>query len=183
MDLYDVYEKVQSRLRIQALVLRGYRGSRRVQVGEGVRLNRPDRVALAERCILGAHVALRCSALSAEHPVGRIELGEHVFLGAHCRVESTASVSIGRDTMLGPNCYITDTNHGMKRGTPMRSQLGSSAPVVIGEDCWLGAGVTVLEGVTIGRGTVVAAGSVVTKSLPEHVIAAGVPARVIRARE
>ncbi|MFL5350713.1 MAG: acyltransferase [Hyalangium sp.] len=182
MDLYSLYERAQSRLRVQALVLRGYRGSRRLHVGPGFRANRPDLLEIADRCMLGAHVSLQVSALSAQHPPGRIQLGAHVFLGAQCIVESTCSVSIGADTMLGPNCYINDTNHGMSLGTPMRLQLGTAGPVVIGEDCWLGAGVIVLKGVTIGRGTVVAAGSVVTRSLPENVVAAGVPARVLRAR-
>ena len=55
-----------------------------------------------------------------------------------------------------------------------------NAPVRIGEDCWLGAGVIVLPGVTIGRGSVIGAGSVVTKDIPENVVAFGNPCRVVR---
>ena len=52
-------------------------------------------------------------------------------------------------------------------------------PIAIGKDCWIGAGAIILPGVTIGQGTTVGAGAVVTKSLPERVIAAGNPARII----
>jgi acetyltransferase-like isoleucine patch superfamily enzyme len=64
----------------------------------------------------------------------------------------------------------------------MREQRGTYAPVIIGSDCWLGAGVVVLKGVTIGNGTMIGAGAVVTDDVPEYTIAAGVPAKVIRER-
>ena len=58
----------------------------------------------------------------------------------------------------------------------------NDAPVVIEDDVWCGANVTILKGVTIGRGSVIAAGSVVTRSIPPYSIAGGVPARVIKKR-
>ncbi|HET6421454.1 MAG TPA: DapH/DapD/GlmU-related protein [Geobacteraceae bacterium] len=59
-------------------------------------------------------------------------------------------------------------------------RTGPNEPVVIGDEVWLGANVTVLKGVTISENTIVAAGSLVTRSLPPNVIAAGSPARVLR---
>jgi acetyltransferase-like isoleucine patch superfamily enzyme len=91
-------------------------------------------------------------------------------------------IAIGANTMIAHNCSLMDFNHGIAAGGPPSQLPGRTAEVVIGEDCWLGAGVIVLPGVRIGDGTVVDAGSVVTKSLPGNVVAAGVPARVIRPR-
>lgn len=58
----------------------------------------------------------------------------------------------------------------------------NDAPVVIEDDVWIGANVTILKGVTIGRGSVVAAGVVVTKSCPPYSIIGGVPAKVLKMR-
>jgi len=114
--------------------------------------------------------------------LGRISVADHVFIGERTSIVSYESISIGRLTMISHGCSLIDSNHGTKVGTPMREQPGFPAPVVIGEDCWLGAGVIVLPGVTIGNGTIVGAGSVVTRTLPANVMAAGVPARVVRPR-
>ena len=68
-------------------------------------------------------------------------------------------------------------------GQPMIAQEMPTAPVTIGEDCWIGANVTILKGVTIGTGAVVAAGAVVNTDIPPGAIAAGVPAEVKRYRD
>jgi acetyltransferase-like isoleucine patch superfamily enzyme len=64
----------------------------------------------------------------------------------------------------------------------MRAQGYTTAPIVIGDDVWLGSKSVVLKGVSIGRGAVVGAGAVVTRSLPSGAVAVGVPARVIGSR-
>jgi acetyltransferase-like isoleucine patch superfamily enzyme len=93
--------------------------------------------------------------------------------------------------MLGANTTITDTDsHPLdfqKRspdfyGEPLEAAVTevATAPIIIGEDVFIGMHTLILKGVTIGRGTVVGAGSVVSKSLPEHCIAAGNPAKPLR---
>ena len=92
-------------------------------------------------------------------------------------------MSIGRDTLIAMHCRILSSNHTIpNRKVKIRSQPDIFLPVTIGEDVWLGAGVTVLGGVTIGNGCIVGAGAVVTKDLPPYSIAVGVPAKVIRTR-
>lgn len=59
--------------------------------------------------------------------------------------------------------------------------LEKALPIVIGDNCWLGGDVTILPGVTIGNNTIIGAGSVVTKDIPENVVAVGNPCRVLRA--
>jgi len=90
-------------------------------------------------------------------------------------------ISVGDRTMCGANVTITDTDwHAFDSRDRQAGQPASAAPVIIGEDVWLGMNVTVLKGVEIGSRTIVGAGSIVSRSLPPGVIAAGQPAVVIR---
>jgi acetyltransferase-like isoleucine patch superfamily enzyme len=79
-------------------------------------------------------------------------------------------------------CHITDVNHGIEHGTPIRTQPLEDDPVKIGNDVWIGAGCSILPGVTIGNGAVIGARAVVTKDIPENAIAVGVPAKVLKYR-
>lgn len=107
-----------------------------------------------------------------------LTLGEGVFVNMGCRFQDTGGISIGDGSLIGHGTTLTTLNHSMD---PTRRADMEPAPVVIGRNVWLGAGVTVVPGVTIGDGAVVGAGAVVTKDVPADTIAAGVPARVIRA--
>lgn len=83
--------------------------------------------------------------------------------------------------MMGPNCSFYSATHPLDpflRNGIKGPELG--APITIGEDCWLGGGVTICPGVTIGRGCTVGAGSVVTKDVPDFHVVAGNPAKIIR---
>jgi acetyltransferase-like isoleucine patch superfamily enzyme len=163
--------------------LLGYQGSRDVQLDAGVRIPHPAGVSLGDKVHLCRDVKLESAALEGSAESGRITLGDHVFVGERTSIVSFAAITIGRLTLLAHNCSLMDFNHGTAPGgDPIGRQPGRTAPVVIGSDCWLGAGVIVLPGVTVGDGTVVGAGSVVTRDLPAGVIAAGVPARVLRPR-
>jgi acetyltransferase-like isoleucine patch superfamily enzyme len=81
------------------------------------------------------------------------------------------------------HCRIISANHAMPApGTIIRSVADVPAPIVIGQDVWLGAGVAVMAGVIIGDGCIVGAGVVVADELPPYSIAVGTPAKVIRQR-
>jgi acetyltransferase-like isoleucine patch superfamily enzyme len=76
------------------------------------------------------------------------------------------------------------SNHSTKDVTvPMNIQPWIEKDIVVGNDVWIGSNSVVLAGVTIGDGTVIAAGSVVTKDIPEYVIAGGIPAKTIKSRK
>ena len=140
----------------------------------------PWDIELRDLTALDHHVVL----LTTGPPTGspRIVLGPSCYINRFTMFDASERIEVGRGTMIGPYCYITDHDHGISADTPVAKQPLIGSPVVIGKDVWLGAGVKVLKGVTIGDGTIVGAGSVVTKSLPAGVIAAGVPARVIGER-
>ncbi len=61
-----------------------------------------------------------------------------------------------------------------------KSGLEIAKPITIGNNVWIGAGSTILAGVNIGDNTVIGAGSVVTKSIPDNVVAVGIPCKVVR---
>ncbi|MBR3348751.1 MAG: sugar O-acetyltransferase [Solobacterium sp.] len=108
-----------------------------------------------------------------------ISLGEYVFINTNCYLMDCAKISIGSHTFIGPYCGLYTASHPLPY--KYRNQgLEKALPVTIGENCWLGANVSVMPGVTIGNGCVIAAGAVVTKDLPDNCLAAGVPAKIIR---
>lgn len=134
---------------------------------------------------------ISCSVTSSNN--GKIELGEYCKLGPGCVIMSANNVKIGAYTAIAINVTITDNNnHPLNpefrkfmrttpHGSDARSQRHSdSAPIVIGENCWIGQNVRIQKGVTIGNNSIVAANSIVTKSIPENCIAAGNPARVVK---
>lgn len=88
-------------------------------------------------------------------------------------------VTIRDRTIIAAYCRIVTVNHSLNY-LERRRPDGAAKPVEIGEDCWLGIGVTVLPGVTIGKGCVVAAGAVVTKDVAPFTLVGGVPAKLIR---
>lgn len=98
-----------------------------------------------------------------------------------------ARLTIGKKVIFGPNPTIITGDHRIdvigKYIMDSNEKLPENdAPVVIEDDVWCGANVTILKGVTIGRGSVVAAGAVVTKSCPPYSIIGGVPAKVLKMR-
>lgn len=145
----------------------------------GAKLNRLVVPFMFKRC--GRMVNIRPNAYVGTGK--QISIGDYSMIGADSIIGSTAEVVIGNDVMMGPRVLIYTSNHGTKLGTLMRLQSSDSAPVVIGDDVWIGACCIILPGVTIGPGAVIAAGAVVTKDVPANAIAGGVPARVIGMRE
>lgn len=117
------------------------------------------------------------------------EIGEKFFANYNLTVQDDAKVKIGSNVSFGPNVTIATPVHPFiaserrqmldPAGNP--SSLCYAKPVAIGNDVWVSAGVTVCGGVTIGDGCVIGAGSVVTRDIPAHSFAAGVPCKVIRA--
>jgi len=110
-----------------------------------------------------------------------IHLGQRVFFNFNCVVLDVCPVRIGDFTLFGPNVQIYTALHPLD--APTRRTLEYGKPVEIGSDVWVGGGAIICPGVRIGSRSVIGAGSVVTRDVPNGVLAVGNPCRVIRELE
>lgn len=106
-----------------------------------------------------------------------ITIGKNVFINSGCHFQDQGGITIGDGSLIGHNAVLATLNHDFE---PSKRGDLHPAPIVIGNNVWLGANVTVLPGVTIGDNAVIAAGAVVTKDVKENVVAGGVPAKFIK---
>jgi maltose O-acetyltransferase len=107
-----------------------------------------------------------------------IHLGERVFFNFNCIVLDVCPVTIGNYTQFGSGVQILTPLHPLDAGLRRREEYGK--PITIGSDVWVGAGALILAGVTIGSRTVIGAGSVVTRDIPDDVLAVGTPCREVK---
>lgn len=135
--------------------------------------------------------SLRCTATTIYAPTkfrtfsssALIDIGNGVGMNGLSITARSRTIKIGDNTMIAPNCTIVDSDfHALwpVEGRLTNPAIENDADVIIGENCWIGMQSIILKGVHIGNGSVIAAGSVVTSSIPENVLAGGVPARIIR---
>ena len=164
--------------------------------GKDVYFHRKSRInfsngASAKNIVIDSNTKIYGS-LSCCHN-GKIMIGKYSQLGVNSQIRCVNCVIMGSYSAIADNVIVCDNNnhpvnpldrHIMRQtpsGSKERSWLNSdNAPIVIGDDCWIGQYSRICKGVTIGNGSVVAANSVVTKDVPENCIVAGNPARVVK---
>ena len=111
--------------------------------------------------------------------VGPVHIGNNSRIGIGNVI--IGPVKIGNNVILAQNIVMSGLNHNYKDITiPIYLQGETTAPIIIEDNCWIGANVVITAGVTIGKHSVVAGGAVVTKNIPPHCVAAGNPAKVIK---
>ena len=110
-----------------------------------------------------------------------ISIGDRCVIGRGSSIVGHFSIEIGDEVQTGPNVYITDQNHAYSDpDKPIGRQWPVERAVKVGDGSWLGTGVVVLPGAWIGKNVVVGAGSIVSGELPDHCVAVGAPARVVK---
>jgi len=174
---------------------------RNVTFGHGVVLRHPNKIRIGDDVVVDDLVVLdakgennqgitigsgvflgRGTILSCKD--GDITLGDHVNIGFHSEIFSGSSVTVGAYGLFAAYTYLVGGGHEFDRaGVPVVEQARRSKGIALGENVWLGAGAKVMDGVRIGRDVVVGAGAVVIEDLADGVVAAGVPARVVRQRD
>lgn len=156
----------------------------RVKFNVPVRCDGAGKVILCERVSLGYSSAPRTGKgeilIQARSVDSIIKVGSNTSTSNNISLVAMQSIRIGKDCLIGDHVAIYDSDFHEIDPTTRNQSTGISAPVVIADNVWIGSRVMVLKGVKIGRGSVIAAGSVVVRNIPENVIAAGIPAKVIR---
>ncbi|QHT72151.1 acyltransferase [Rhodocytophaga rosea] len=101
-------------------------------------------------------------------------MGNNSYINPNCIIICQEKIEIGNECAISWNFTAMDTDLHHITGSPL------TAPIIIEDNVWIGANVTVLKGVRIGKGAVIAAQAVVTKNVPPHSLVAGNPAKLIR---
>jgi maltose O-acetyltransferase len=127
----------------------------------------------------------RCSNANIEPPFycdygKHILVGKNFYMNFNCVILDCALVTIGDNVQFGPSVQIYTAYHPLKASERIKGPE-LAAPIVIGDNVWIGGGAIICPNVTIGQNTTIGAGSVVTRSIPDGVFAAGNPCRVIKA--
>lgn len=123
----------------------------------------------------GSHIRPRLSVDYGEN----IVIGKRFFANYDLIMLDVAPITIGNDVMFGPRVSLLTPTHPID-AVVRNTGLEYALPIIIGDNVWLGGGVTVNPGISIGDNTIVGSGSVVTHDLPGNVIAVGNPARILR---
>lgn len=117
-----------------------------------------------------------------------ISIGEHTFVNTNCIFLDDNTITIGKNGLIGPYVQIYTADHPLKaseRIIPAGEAQGAtyltrSRPVAIGDNVWIGGNTVIMPGISIGHNTTIGAGSVVTRDIPDHVLAFGNPCKVIK---
>lgn len=179
-------------MRLEHLLLTATRGlASRVRIGIygmfGMKIGRRNRMeggGRVRRCAqieIGSHNAFAQGAWlwpqDGDHAGIRIRIGDRNYFNRGVMIDACGLVEIGDDNMIGPDVYITDSNHRFGEGVTPGHEPMNAGRIRVGHRCWIGARAIILKDVDLGDGCVVAAGAVVTRPVAPGTRVAGVPAR------
>jgi acetyltransferase-like isoleucine patch superfamily enzyme len=135
-------------------------------------------IRLGNNVTIREHAWLNCEP-NPNHAIN-LSIGSGCYLGRFIHINARESVTIEDNVLIADRVFITDHHHGCDNlDMPIISQpLPAGHPVRIGQGSWIGIGAAIFPGVTIGQNAIVAANAVVTRDVPDHAVARGVPARM-----
>jgi len=115
---------------------------------------------------------------------GNIRIGDRVNISSNCQLVSSNDMTVGEYSVVGAYAYLlSGGGYDYEPSSPRFAEQNgfiTKGPLTVGPNCWLGAGIVVMDAASIGEHCVVAAGAVVTQPVPPHTVVGGVPARVLK---
>ncbi|MEH1824601.1 MAG: acyltransferase [Nostoc sp.] len=164
-----------------------FNGTSCIEIGSGVYIFKGVRMDARghknNRIHLGNRVAIERNVDIGSLEDTCIQIDEDTFIAPNVSIEGPGNIKIGKHCLIAAHSGIYANNHNFADPIePIKYQGVTRKGIVIEDDCWLGHGVTVLDGVTIGKGSVIGAGAVVNRDIPPFSVAVGIPARVIKNR-
>lgn len=143
----------------------------------GVLVFHPENIELGNNIYIGHNAILK------GYYKNLLRVGDNTWIGQNCYFHSAGGIHIGKNVGIAPAVKILTSNHREEgREKPILFSEINFGQVIVEDDADIGIGSIILPGVKIGRGVQIGAGAVVTKSVPDYAVAAGVPAEVIRFR-
>lgn len=155
--------------------------------GEGTVIQHPSLITEKKNISIGKNTTILSdsriqifNALTGKE--AKIAIGSNCYFGFHITILAGGSINIGDDVLIASNVLITSENHGMNPESDISymNQPLECNDVSIGDGTWIGEKVSILPGVSIGKKCVIATNAVVTKTIPDYSMAAGIPAKVIK---
>ncbi len=143
-------------------------------------------IHIGRETLIGRHATLCVGYGIGDTNIGDrcLVIGDRCIIGARTTITAHESVEIGDDVWFGQAIFVSDASHGYQDPElPIGRQFGTHQPVRIGAGSWIGHGAMIMPGTTIGRNVVIGAGAVVRGDIPDHCVAVGSPARVVRRLE
>lgn len=141
-----------------------------------------DGIVFGNNVSIGKNTSIECSGTLKLIGKGLV-VGNNVGLGTHGFFGCAGGIEIGDNTIFGNYVSLHSENHNFQdTKTPIRLQGITRKGIRIGNDCWIGSKVTILDGTKIGDGCVIAAGAVTRGVIPPYSIIAGVPGKIIKSR-
>lgn len=151
--------------------------SKNVNLGKNIILKTTDGGSI----VIGDNVSIEANSyIYAQY--GTIEINENTFIGYGTQIVAKESITIGKDCLIASYCVIRDNNHNINSNQLINKQGHTIAPIIIGNDVWIGTHCTITKDKTIHNGAVIGANSVVTKDVEEYSVVGGVPTKFIKKR-
>jgi acetyltransferase-like isoleucine patch superfamily enzyme len=164
------------------------RGKRHIRLGRGATLERGvvldgyahRGVQIGARTRIGSYTIVSCTSHLSLFGEGFV-IGDDSGIGDYGYIGAAGGVTIGSNVIMGQFVTFHSQEHRFENpAIPIRQQGTSQRGIAIGDNCWIGARVTFLDGSRVAEGCVVAAGAVVRDEFPQFSVIAGAPARVVR---